>query len=249
MPRKLLLLGLLPMLPVTAVAEGWTFELEPYIMATSISGDASIGRVTGVEVDVDMSDILEKLEMAAMLHFEAHSSGGWGVALDYGFMDLGADISGPLGGVVDADVRQGVLEALVIRRTEKGGGQLDIMGGFRWWDNDIDVRIDPAIWPGTVDFDVKEDWFDLVVGARFTKPISERWKMQLRGDVGGLGLEADFTSTLSAGFRFAMTQSIELDLQYKATWVDYESGSRGDPGYFEYDTVTHGPIIGVNFKF
>jgi hypothetical protein len=114
-----------------------------------------------------------------------------------------------------------------------GDGQLDIMGGFRWWDNDIDVQIDPAIWPGTVDFGVKEDWFDLVVGARFTKPIGERWKMQLRGDVGGLGLEADFTSTLSAGFRFAMTQSIELDLQYKATWVDYESGSRGDPGYFE----------------
>lgn len=248
-PRKLLLLGLLPMLPVTAVAEGWTFELEPYIMATSISGDASVGRVTGVEVDVDMSDILEKLEMAAMLHFEAHSSSGWGFALDYGFMDLGADISSPRGGVVDADLRQGVLEALVLRRTEMGDGQLDIMGGFRWWDNDIDVVIDPAILPGSADFGVKEDWFDLVIGARFTKPLSERWKMQLRGDVGGLGLEADFTSTLGAGFRFAMTQSIELDLQYKATWVDYESGSRGEPGYFQYDTVTHGPIIGVNFKF
>ena len=112
MLRKLLLLGLLPMLPVTAVAEGWTFELEPYIMATSISGDTSVGRVTGVEVDVDMSDILEKLEMAAMLRFEAHSRSGWGLALDYGFMDLGADISSPRGGVVDADLRQGVLEAL-----------------------------------------------------------------------------------------------------------------------------------------
>ena len=33
-------------------------------MATTISGDASIGRATGVEVDVDMSDILETLELA-----------------------------------------------------------------------------------------------------------------------------------------------------------------------------------------
>lgn len=232
-----------------AQAEDWTFEIEPYAMATTISGDASVGRATGVEVDVDMSDILETLELAGMLHFEAHSSNGWGVALDYAFMDLNADISGQRGGVVDTDVRQGVLEALLMRRSELANGQLDVMGGFRWWDNDIDVEVDPALLPGTTEFDVEEDWFDLVVGLRWTSTINEQWTMQLRGDIGGLGLEADFTSTLAASFRFAMSQSVDLDLQYKATWVDYKSGSRGNPGYFQYDTVTHGPVIGFIFKF
>ena len=232
-----------------ADANDWTFEIEPYLMATTISGDASVGRATGIEVDVDMSDILERLELAGMLHFEAHSSNGWGIALDYAFMDLNDDISNERGGVVDADVRQAVLEALLVRRSELGNGHLDVLGGFRWWDNDIDVEIDPAIWPGSVELGAKESWIDLVVGLRWTSPLSDKWTMQLRGDIGGLGLEADFTSTLAASFRFAMSQSIDLDIQYKASWVDYESGSKGNPGYFQYDTVTHGPVIGFVFSF
>ena len=230
-------------------AKDWSFEIEPYLMATSISGDASVGRATGIAVDVDMSDILEKLELAGMLHFEAHSSNGWGFPLDYAFMDLNADISNERGGVVDTDVRQGVFEALLLRRSEIGGGQLDVMGGFRWWDNDIDVEVDPAILPGSVEIDAKEDWFDLVVGLRWTSSLNEKWTMQFRGDIGGLGLQADFTSTVSASFRYAMSRSVDLDLQYKASWVDYESGSPGNRGYFQYDTVTHGPIIGFVFSF
>jgi hypothetical protein len=46
-----------------------------------------------------------------------------------------------------------------------------------------------------------------------------------------------------------MSRSVDLDLQYKATWVDYKNGSRGSPGFFQYDTVTHGPVIGFVFKF
>jgi hypothetical protein len=184
-----------------------------------------------------------------MLHFEAHADNGWGVAVDYGFMDLSADFSGARGGVVDTNVRQGVLETLLFRRSELPGGRLDVIGGFRWWDNDLDVTLDAAILPGATDVQVDEDWLDLVIGLRWTSALNEEWQMQLRGDIGGLGLESDFTSTLAASFRYSLSQSVDLDLQYKATWVDYESGSRGSPGYFQYDTVTHGPVIGFIFKF
>lgn len=232
-----------------SMADGWTYQIEPYVLASSIDGDASIGRVTGVEVDVDMSDILEVLDLAAMAHFEAHHASGWGVALDYGFMDLGADISGPRGGVIDAGVRQGVLEALVVKRVAAGEGHIDYLAGVRWWDNDLDAIVDPVLLPGMARASVEEDWVDLVIGARWMNPINERWMFNLRGDLGGGGLEANFTSTIAAGFHYQMTDSMDLDLQYKATWVDYENGTRGQPGYFGYDTVTHGPIIGVIFNF
>jgi len=237
------------LLSAAANAEGWSYQFEPYVLASSIKGDTSIGRATGVDVDVDMSDILEVLEMAFMGHFEAHHSNGWGVALDYGFMDLRADIVGTRGGVVDAQVRQGVFEALMVRGSQSGKGTLEYLAGIRWWDNDIDVDIDPAILPGTASFSVEEDWVDLVLGVRWSNPINDKWTLKLRGDVGGFGIGSDFTSAVSAGFHYKMTQSIDLDLQYKATWVDFESGSRGEPGFFEYDTVTHGPIIGVIFNF
>jgi hypothetical protein len=230
-------------------AQDWSFEFEPYILASTIEGDAGIGRVTGVEVDVDLSDILEVLDMAFMGHFEVHHNSGWGMALDYGFMDLSADISGPLGGVLDAKVRQGVLEALLVRRVTSGDGHIDYLAGIRWWDNDIDATIDPAVLPGTVSSSVEEDWVDLVIGARWMNPLNDRWDFHFRGDIGGLGLESDFTSALAVGFRYQMTESMDLDLQYKATWVDFESGTPGQPGYFKYDTVTHGPLIGVIFNF
>ena len=244
-----LLASVLLLLSIQSHAQDWSFEVSPYLLAASIEGDASVGRATGVDVDVDFGDILENLDLAFMGHFEAHHSSGWGAILDYGFMDLSADISGPRGGVLDASVRQGILEALLVRRMQSGDGYIDYLAGVRWWDNDVDTLIDPAVLPGTIAFEVEEDWVDLVVGVRWTKPLSEKWTLHLRGDVGGFGIESDFTSQIAAGFHYQLTNSIELDVQYRALWVDYETGSRGTSGYFEYDTVTHGPIIGLIFNF
>lgn len=237
------------LLPHQSTAGEWTFAFEPYVLASSIEGDASVGRATGVDVDVDMSDILETLEMAFMGHFEAIHSNGWGVALDYGFMDLGADISGQRGGVIDANVRQGVFEALLLRKGSSRKGQLEYLAGVRWWDNDIDADVDLAVLPGSPSADIKEDWIDLVLGVRWSNPVNDEWTFNIRGDIGGFGVESDFTSTASAGFRYKMSESIDLDLQYKATWVDFETGRAGESGYFQYDTVTHGPLIGVIFNF
>ena len=241
--------GVLLLLSLQASADDWTFQLEPYLLASSIEGDVGLGRVTGASVDVDMNDILEVLDIGAMVHFEALRDSGLGFAIDYGFMDLSADISGPRGGVVDASVRQGVLEALLVNRTASGSGHVDYLIGLRWWDNDVDVTIDPAILPGTASADIERDWLDLVVGARWIHTVDDRWTFIARGDVGGFGLESDFTASLSTGFHFRMTESMILDVQYKATWVDYEDGSAGQPGYFAYDTVTHGPLIGLVFDF
>lgn len=232
-----------------ADAQDWSYEFEIYALASSIEGTSGIGRVTGVDVDIDLSDILEVLDIAAMAHFEAHNSNGWGIALDYGFMDLSADISGPRGGVLDARIRQGVFEALLVKRKALGDGHLDITAGVRWWDNDLDVQVDLAVLPGTAIAEIEEDWIDLVIGVRWANPINDKWTLQLRGDVGGLGVESDFTAVAAAGLKYKMTQSMDLDLQYKALWVDYETGTPGQPGFYQYDTVTHGPMLGVVFNF
>lgn len=235
--------------PTLVQASDWSHEVELYLLGTSIEGDASIGRVTGAEVDVDFGDILERLNLAGMVHYEAHHTSGWGTAIDYSFMDLRDDLSGPQGGVADFKVRQGVLQVDVMYRVPLGSGTLDYLGGFRWWDNDFKVTIDPAVLPGSVTGSSREDWADLFVGARWIAPVSDNWNVMIRGDVGGLGLEADFTASLAANFRYAMNDAWALDLGYKATWVDYDSGTPGQPGYFAYDTVTHGPQLGVIYNF
>jgi hypothetical protein len=230
-----------------ANADAWSFQIEPYLLGVSIDGHAGIGRVNGVDVDVNTSDIIDKLDMGAMVHFVARHESGWGVALDYAFMDLSDNITGPRGGVLSGDVRQGMLEAMLVKGTRSGDAQLDYFAGLRWWDNDLDVTIDPVILPGTVSASVEEDWVDLVIGARWMNPINEKWTFVLRGDIGAGG--SDFTASTIIGFRYSIGKSTELDLGYKALLVDYETGTPGQPGYFKYDTTTHGPAIGLAFKF
>ncbi|MBV1905445.1 MAG: hypothetical protein KUG75_05155 [Pseudomonadales bacterium] len=246
---RIVLLVLGTVMFCSAHAADWSYELELYGMASSIEGDAGVGRATDAEVNVDTETILENLDMAAMVHFEAYNTNGWGVILDYGFMDLSADISGPRDGIIDARVRQGVFEALLARRIELANGQFDTFVGIRWWDNDIEVEITPSVFPGPLDASVKEDWVDLLVGVRWNTDLSDKWKFQVRADIGGLGLQSDFTSSLSMGIRYKLSELLDLDLQYKGTWVDYKSGTRGQPEYYAYDTVTHGPIVGLIFKF
>lgn len=233
----------------SAAAEDWSFSIEPYVLATNIEGDSSLGRVTGLPVDVDFSTILENLDIGAMLHFEAHSRNGWGFIVDYGFMDLSDDIFGSRGGVVDARLRQGVLEALLVRRSDSQTSGLEYFAGFRWWDNDVDVAVDPAVLPGDVTRKLDASWIDLVVGARWTRNINARWIARVKGDIGGFGVESDFTSSLALGAVYEFSERYALDLQYKLTWVDFEDGRKGQPGYFSYDTVTHGPLVGFQFNF
>ena len=230
-------------------ADEWTFSVEPYLLAANIKGEAGIGRVTGADVDVDFSTILEKLDIGAMIHFEGHSGNGWGFAIDYGFMDLSDDVFGARGGVLDARVRQGTFEGLLIRQSRSQTSGIEYFAGFRWWDNDVDIIIDPAILPGDIVRKVDASWIDLVVGARWTRDLSQRWQLQIKGDVGGFGLESDFTSSLLVSGIYRFSDRYALDLQYKALWVDYEDGNTGQSGYFSYDTVTHGPVVGFRIDF
>lgn len=231
-------------------ADNWSFELEPYIMGTSIIGDASIGRVSGVAVDVDFKTILDNLDMAAMLHFEAHHKSGWGIAMDYGFMDLSQKHTNNRDGFLKASLRQGVFETLGLYRVKYGRTIVDYFAGVRWWDNDIELTLDPRITPGSANTRVKEDWVDIVAGARWNHQINNQWNFIARGDLGGFGLSADFTSTVEAGFTYKISKLMTLDMKYKGTWVDYENDDQeGEVGHFVYDTITHGPIVGLNFKF
>jgi len=48
--------------------------------------------------------------------------------------------------------------------------------------------------------------------------------------------------------KYIISDLLDLNIQYKVLWADYESGTEGQKGYFAYDVTTYGPIIGLNFK-
>ena len=227
----------------------WSFELEPYLMITNIEGDAKIGRTGSQEVNVDFGKILDNLEMAFMGHFEAHHQSGWGMWIDYGFMDLANDVEiadRPIGSaLIDSiQMRQGVLEVMGLYRQTLSSGYIDYLAGIRWWDNDLDLNHNL---PNRDNISKNIDWVDGIVGLRYTHILNENWKLRIHGDIGAGG--ADFTAGTSAGVIYTINDLMDVDVRYKATWVDYEEGTVDQPDHFIYDTVTHGLILGLNFKF
>ncbi|WP_457676589.1 hypothetical protein [Thiolapillus sp.] len=233
----------------TVSADQWSRELEIYMLGANISGDSSMGRVEGADIDIDFGTILDTLQMGFMARFEAVHDSGWGLWLDYGFMDLSDKKKNDRGGVVSAKLRQGVLEAYGLYRQQITRGHIDYYAGLRWWDNDIDARVNPAILPGSLERGISEDWIDPVIGLRWTHEINGQWSTMLRGDVGGFGIGADITWAAAVAARYHFNDAFFLDMQYKATWVDYSNDDKGSPGYFTYDTVTHGPLLGLTYKF
>ena len=226
--------------------KAWSFEFQPYMMVTNIDGDSTFGNVPTTALDVDFGTIMDNLEMAAMARFEAHHQSGWGLWIDYSFMDLANDID-PIDRISSVQIRQGVLEVMGLYRQTLSSGYIEYLAGIRWWDNDYDVdyylpRLDRS---GTLSKEV--DWVDAVVGARYTHILNENWKLRMHGDIGGGG--ADFTAGASAGVIYTINDLMDVDVKYKGTWVDYEEGTEGQRDYFSYDTVTHGLILGLTFKF
>ena len=224
----------------------WAFEFEPYMMISNIKGDSQFGNLPTTELDVDFGTVLDNLEMAFMGHFEAHHQSGWGMWIDYGFMDLANNID-PVDRITSLQIRQGVLEVMGMYRQPLSSGYIDYLAGIRWWDNDYDVdyMLPQLGRTGTLSKEV--DWVDGVVGARYTHILNENWKLRMHGDIGAGG--ADITYGASAGVLYTINDLMDVDVKYRATWVDYEEGTLGQRDYFLYDAVTHGLILGLNFKF
>lgn len=233
-----------------SIADEWSFHVEPYAMITSIKGESGVGQINDVDVDVKFDDILANLESTAMVHFEAHHQSGWGIVADYGFMNLANSQSNGIDGVIDAEMRQGVLELQGMYRHKLANGYLDTFAGIRWWDNDLSLDIQHPILPeGNLSRDVDSDWIDPVAGLRWLRMINEHWTFLAQVDVGGFGVGSRFTSSVQTGVQYQINDLMTLNLKYKATWVDFEDGDSGQPDYFKYKTVTHGAIIGLTFSF
>jgi|LGVC01.1.fsa_nt_gb hypothetical protein len=226
--------------PIVEEMPSWSFEFSPYLAMSGISGTSEIIMASPAPVELDFGQILDALEFGAAGHFEAHHASGWGLWIDYNFVSLGAD--GDIG-ILHLDVKQAVFEGYGMYRQTLENSTIDYMAGIRRWNLKMDATL--AGRPNLND--TNNDWVDFVVGARWTTNFSENWKFYVRGDIGGGG--SDFTATAAGGVRYVINEWLDFDLQYKALWVDYETGTLNTRDYFSYDTLTQGPIIGLNFKF
>ena len=235
-----------------AIAEPWKFVVAPYGLLPNISGDASLGRIDDVDVELSPGDVLDSLELGFMLQAEAHHKSGFGVLANYAFMKLGQDASGPAQLTnLSADIFQGALEGFGTYRFKLSNSTLDLYAGVRWWDINIDVAADTALGSrdyGRGQYSRDEDWVDPVTGLRWIPNISDSWRGIIQGDIGGFGAASDLSWAAQLGAMWDASEVCSFVVMYRVLSVDYSTGERGTRSFFEYDTITQGPLLGVVFR-
>ena len=128
-----------PDLAVPAVSP-WQVTLTPYGWMSGISGTTGVRGYTA-ETDIPFTDILDNLDMTAMMVLEVQR-GRWGAWVDGAYlkMSMGAETPGPIFERLDLTMQQASVEAAVFRRVIDGPrGHLDVYAGARWMSLDAEL--------------------------------------------------------------------------------------------------------------
>jgi len=224
----------------------WEFIVAPYFVIPSITGEQSVGRVDGVDLDVSPHDIFESLDFGAMMDMEVRK-GRIGAVVNASYMGLEGDESGPFGGDLDWELKQWTVSAYGTYRFPHEKGFIEPYIGARYWSIDMSIDLSGGLVTRSEDRD--EEWVDIFGGVRLKQELNDKFSLLLQGDIGGFGLTSDFTWYALAGVGYDLNEHCTLVAAFTALGVDYEDGDKGTSGYFEYDTITYGPLIGIIFRF
>ncbi|MBO6507630.1 MAG: hypothetical protein JJ979_03965 [Roseibium sp.] len=227
----------------------WEFLVAPYFVGANIVGTTQVGRLPATDIDVGTSDILENLRFGAMIRGEALYQQQVGLMIDAAYMNLGTATDTLLtGGRVRVGGSQLILETMLFYRAYRTQQtSIDVYAGGRYWDISLDLDATGTI-AGNFDIERGDNWIDPVIGARVFHQINDKWSVNARGDIGGFGAGSDFTWNAQGGFGYHFNKTWSAHFQYKALSVDYDNGKSGT-SKFAYDTITHGPLIGIAARF
>lgn len=228
----------------TAPSSGdWWFRVAPYGWLTAIDGDVGVGPLSS-PVDISMSDILDSVDMTYMAVIEA-GYGRWSLGVDVTYAKLSQDIAGG-GFLFDSfriEQKQWMLTPiLAYRAVETETYHMDVFAGTRTTILDVELTGRFAH-GGEATAGRDTDWTDPIVGIRGQAALSEKFFFRYYGDIGGFGVSSDLTWQTFAGIGYKISDNIGVAAGYRALGIDYSKDG------LSIDTLTHGPVIGLEVRF
>lgn len=226
--------------PSALAQAGWRYQVTPYVQVGSVEGITELG-LAGGGLAIDPGGVLDPLRAGGMLELEGRHVSRFGFRLRYTLVD--ADGRGATG--AEADFDQNIAEVLATYQLlpRRGGrGQLELYGGLRHWDVDVHVG-------GAGAMERSADWSDAILGLRWQRQLSPGLDLVLEGDAGGFGSSSRESWSLMGGVIVERWERATLHVMYRGIGVNHSRGSPGTPGFFRHDTVTHGLLAGVGFRF
>ena len=240
--------------PPSAPDSKWEWTIAPYVWTAGVKLDVEANGNLILGGDATFPDILDKLDIAGMLHFEARH-GKAGLLADGLYLSLSDESSSsgnapiPNGTMADTNLKMGIYELGGFYRPGGGTSGFDVLFGAR----DVDVSQDTDVtFPGplglTTSFDGSKNYLDAFAGARVSLPIGTRCNFIARGDVAGGGTDITWNGVATFGFSFDKAGRYTLQAGYR--YMHLELGQTTDRGTDLKTTQTlSGPILGFVFRF
>lgn len=234
---RLAALALLATFSASVQATDWDWTFAPYLWAASVTTDLRED-VPPVPNESSFSDVVDKLDFAFQGHLEGQGD-RFGAMLDVSYLALSDDRS--FGSFdTESSVNVTMTEIAGVWNVDPARYEgLDLIVGLRHTvaDADFDIRPQAAPLPD-VRVGIDQSYTDVMVGARYTAQLSDRWSIVTRAD-GSWG-DNDGAVNLSAmlGRRFA-SSTLLFGYRYLATDLS-EAGT-------EVDLTMHGPIVAFAF--
>jgi hypothetical protein len=224
----------------------WRFTVAPLLWGAGINGNVTV-RNRSADVNVDFNQILDHTDAAFMAYFEARNS-EFGLYLQPNYMRLSADGSiGPLEGsdTMKIWIVEGGAFYNIVTWGQDKPLTVDAVVGVRYWNLNNDLKLSG---PNGRSFNAQstQTLTDPLVGLRVQKHLTEKWSLNLEGDIGGFGISdqsSDFSWQTVGLVGYDFTRNISAFAGYRALGVRKEGSEKGA------DLVLSGALLGVEFTW
>jgi opacity protein-like surface antigen len=228
--------------PTTSPSAGW-FRIAPYAWLPAVEGDVAFGRLTA-PIDISLSDSLDTLDMAYMGVIEA-GYGKWSLGMDVVYAKNSEDFAagGRLFDSFRFELKQAQLTPFVsYRAIETDRYRMDLIAGARVTlvDSELTGRY---VRGGQTSAGLNNDYADPIIGIRGQAELTDMLFFRYSGDIGGFGVESELVWQAFLGLGCHLSNNVSAAIGYRGMGMDYEQGA------FSLDTVSHGPVIGLEVRF
>ena len=234
-------IALLAAAPSAVAAERWDWVVAPYVWGAQIRTDLDTTVPPGgLSTDTSFDDVLDSLDGYFAVRGEGQGD-DFGAYADFLFLGLADENDRPrFHTESDLDARLFDLAAVWSPGPVRYEGA-EVFAGLRYIDLDLTAQLQPLnpAFPTTVR-KVSQSYSDLLVGARYTWRLAERWGLTVRGD-GSWG-NTEGTVDASATVQYRMQNGAWL---FGYRWFDAELDSGDDTT----DLTVDGLEVGYAFHF
>lgn len=237
--------------PPTPAPQQWHIHIAPYAWIFGMKGNMTLkNQVADLDfTPIDVLKSIQDIDFIGQLHTELQR-GPLDLMLDTTYLRLtkkirfnkfGVDIT-PAMGIVDFGAYYTVSEFAPIHNANRNIA-LQVFGGGRYFY--MSAKLKPLRLRTISD---NAAFITPIIGGRLQLPLSENFGVNVRGDIGGFGIDdAKFTwaATILGHYRFHKHWFVALGYR----WLDLNFSQGEGKNKTGVDALLSGPIIGFIFRY